>query len=109
MVPELAARWRMTSNRRLPQSRDALVVATAALAERPLELHVELEGCELDVGALQDLQVGDVVRLAHGLDRPVCVRHAGASLCHAYIGRRGNRKAVELAGRLQPASGDVVQ
>jgi hypothetical protein len=106
--PEAAARWREGSRAvKSHAHRAPLVAATAALAHRPLALQVELEGCELDVGALQELQVGDVVRLGHALHDPASVRHAGLPLCHAYLGRRGSRKAIELAGRLHPAAGEV--
>ena len=104
---EVAARC-MTGpgNRPSRPKLEPLVPATTALARSPLGLSVELQGCEIDVGALQALQVGDVVCLEHQLHAPATVRHAGASLCSAYIGRRGGCKAVELAGCLQPAAGE---
>jgi len=106
---DLAMPWRTKSARYTPVTREPLSAATTALAERLLSLQVELEGCELDVAALQGLQIGDVVRLNHGLDTPVAVRHAGESLCRAYLGCRDSRKAVELAGRLHPAVEEVLQ
>jgi hypothetical protein len=104
--PEVAARWRKGRKQQL-RPREVLVAATEAATNESLLLQVELDGCELEVGALQGLQVGDVVRLDHGLQTPASVRHGGEPLCNAYLGRRGNRKAVELAGRLHPAPGRV--
>jgi hypothetical protein len=105
--PEAAARWRRSAHDQAPPVREPLASATAALASRSLAVQVELEGCELEVGVLRDLQVGDVVRLEHGLQSPATLRHAGAPLCRGYLGRQGNLKAVELAGRVHPAAGEV--
>jgi flagellar motor switch/type III secretory pathway protein FliN len=108
LAPEVAARWCRGTGPRAPDRRERLAAATSALAALPVRLHVGLEGCELELAALQELQVGDVVRLDHALASPVAVRHGKEHLCHAYLGRRGNRKAVELAGRLQPVAPEVL-
>lgn len=77
-----------------------LASAAEALAARPLTLEVLLEGCELDLGSLQRLQPGDVVRLRHGIETPAAIADAaGVALFTGYLGRRGACKAVELAGR----------
>jgi flagellar motor switch/type III secretory pathway protein FliN len=108
LAPEVAAKWCRGTGARLPDQRERLAAATSALAAFPVRLHVGLEGCELELAALQGLQVGDVVRLDHSLATPVAVRNGKEHFCHAYLGRRGNRKAVELAGRLQPAGREVL-
>jgi flagellar motor switch/type III secretory pathway protein FliN len=69
-----------------------------ALAARPLTLRLELAGLELDVGSLQQLAVGDVVRLPHLLSQPLTLRAAELPLqCAAYLGQRDGRYAVELS------------
>lgn len=69
-----------------------------ALAARPLTLRLELAGLELDVGSLQQLAVGDVVRLPHLLSQPLTLRAAELPLqCAAYLGQRNGRYAVELS------------
>jgi hypothetical protein len=78
--------------------RAPLVALEAALARRRLRLQVELGACELDLGTLQGLRVGDVLPLPLGLDAPARMLDAGGQhLCDAYIGRQGGSKAVELA------------
>jgi len=109
MASEAVSRWRKGPRVRRQFALEPLVSAIEASGNRPVMLDVELEGCELEVGALQGLQVGDVVRLSHGLQSPASVRHAGMSFCSAYLGRRGGRKAVELAGRARPAAGEVAR
>src|SRR5207253_1329251 len=54
-----------------------LVPVCDALADTELTLRVELAPCELGLGALQALQVGDVVRLQHGVGQPATVIDAG--------------------------------
>ncbi|TFY97075.1 FliM/FliN family flagellar motor C-terminal domain-containing protein [Ramlibacter humi] len=78
--------------------RDALCSTADALAARKLALDVRLSGCELDLGALQGLRVGDVVRLGHGLQEPVRLVDAeGCSVFGGYLVARQGRMAVELA------------
>jgi hypothetical protein len=97
IAPEAAARWRVSSRHPVVRNAPPLVPATTALAMRPVALDVQLEGCELEVGVLQGLQVGDIVCLEHALERPASVRHADATLCGAFLGRRQGHMAVELA------------
>jgi hypothetical protein len=69
----------------------------AALAGTCLELRVQLQDFELELGTLQDLQLGDVVRLGHALDAPATVTGPGAkALFSGLLVRTGDRKAVEL-------------
>lgn len=73
-----------------------------ALAPRKIALRIELTACELELGSLQDLRVGDVVPLQHSLEAPLHVNLAdGAPLCAAFLGKQGNKKAIELV-RLAP-------
>jgi flagellar motor switch/type III secretory pathway protein FliN len=68
-----------------------------ALAGHKLKLGIELAGCELTLGELAHLRVGDVVTVPHPIDEPVRVTVSGQSLCAAYLGRSQGAKAVELA------------
>jgi hypothetical protein len=92
-----AAPWRRRSESALDEARPPLVSVTEALARVELPLQVELQGCELELGALRDLQVGDVVRLPQRLDSLAAVRQDGSTLFSAHLGREGGAKAVELA------------
>jgi hypothetical protein len=76
----------------------ALAIVSDALAGVRLPLRAQLADCELDLAALQDLRVGDVVPLPHRVDAPVQVRDAqGQPVLRGYLARRGRRKALELA------------
>lgn len=69
-----------------------------ALSSSAFRLHAELEGCEVTIGALRDLQRGDVLRLRHRLDAPAVVREReGRALFSGFLVRRGARRALELA------------
>ncbi len=68
------------------------------LAKQIIQLRVSLNGCELDLGSLEHLQLGDVVRLEHKLDQALLLKTGqGELVCHAYLGRNKNKKAIELA------------
>jgi hypothetical protein len=74
-----------------------LVALESAVAGQVLRLRVELGACELDIGTLQGLQLGDVLPLLHSLDTPARVLGAGDQhVCDAYLGKQGSRKAAEL-------------
>lgn len=74
-----------------------LIAPQAAMSGQILRLKVELSACELDIGTLQSLRVGDVLPLPHSLESPARVLAAGNQhVCDAYLGRQGSRKAAEL-------------
>lgn len=88
----------------LPCKSAALASALDALVHRRIKLDVRLEGCELQLGALQGLQSGDVVRLRHRVEAPAAVTDgAGTPLFDGYLGRRGGLKAIELTAAKAPA------
>jgi hypothetical protein len=69
-----------------------------AIGERELRIEVHLEGCDIEIGALQDLQLGDVLRLRQGLDKPASVSVAGGTpVFSGFLVRSRGRKAIELA------------
>ena len=69
-----------------------------AIGDRELRIEVRLEGCDIEIGALQDLQLGDVLRLRQGLDKPATVSVAdGAAVFSGFLVRSRGRKAIELA------------
>lgn len=83
-----------------PPTVTALSTAAARLRVR---VQARLADCTLDVGALQGLQPGDVVRLDHDLAAPLLV-HApdGAPMFSGFLSSRAGFKALELAAA--PAS-----
>jgi hypothetical protein len=82
-----------------PVSTRALVPLQQALAGSAMKLRVHLADCEIAVGGLGELQVGDVLRLRHPLHAPAQVRDAdGRALFDASLVRRGGRRAAQLTG-----------
>lgn len=79
-------------------AREPLCTAAEALGTRPLSLQVELSGCEIALGQLQGLRIGDVVRLPHALDAPARLADAqGRTVFEAFLVASQGRKAIELA------------
>ena len=76
----------------------ALLGIPEAIGDRELRIEVSLEGCDIEIGALQDLQLGDVLRLRQGLDKPASVSVAdGTPVFSGFLVRSRGRKAIELA------------
>lgn len=68
-----------------------------ALANQILRLRVELNDVELDLGSLQSLAEGDVIRLPHLLSQALSVHMEGhRGICAAYLGQTNGMRAVEL-------------
>ena len=80
--------------------RHPLVPLAEAMSHRTLRLQVELAGCELPLGELAGLRVGDVLRLRHAVDAPARVRNAAAGvLFDGWLARSRGRRALELASQ----------
>jgi hypothetical protein len=78
--------------------RPAVVALAKALDTQTVHLRVGLADVELEIGNLQALAEGDVIRLPHLLHQPLRVcADDGSVLCAAYLGQVGGRRAVELA------------
>jgi len=74
-----------------------------ALARHPVALTARLDAVELSLGDLRGLRPGDVIPLPHLLDRPLAVHSTdGAALCHAWLGRNGERRALQLVSSIEP-------
>lgn len=100
---ERVARWAGGASRPVPPPGRASVVPLGrALAGGRARLRVSLLAFDLDLGALSALRVGDVLRTTHALDAPVALSvevtggAEGAPVCAGFLGRLGDRRAVEL-------------
>lgn len=72
------------------------------LADTALALPVEIGGATLGLGSLMSVGVGDVIRLDASIDALALVRGPdGAGLFQAYLGRRGELAAIEIANRFK--------
>jgi hypothetical protein len=80
-----------------PQSSVGTSSLEEALAGHSLLIRAELAGCELDLGELENLRIGDIVSLAHALDEPLLVSTPDdVPFCAGFLGRHAGSKAIEL-------------
>lgn len=80
------------------RARGGLVGIGAAMGSAPIDLRVELQGCDLALGALQSLRPGDVLRLSHRVDAPATIfDDRGHAVFRGWLARMRGRRAVELA------------
>jgi hypothetical protein len=84
------------STKRSPRPLARIVPVAQAMASRRVHLGVRLADVQLTLGALESLRPGDVVALAHRLEDPLVVTTHEAPVCHAHLGSRSGRRAVEL-------------
>lgn len=73
----------------------------AAIANEVVHLSVQFKPISLTLGQIQMLRLGDVVPIDHRLADPIAVdMRAGDSpsqlICHAWLGQRNGRVAIEL-------------
>lgn len=95
--PIAAAEATAPATARVLASRPLLGIPEA-IGNRELRVEVQLEGCDIEMGVLQDLQLGDVLRLRQQLDKPASVSVAdGAAVFSGFLVRSRGRKAIELA------------
>lgn len=79
-----------------------LLSIAQAVQHKKVRVRVELSSCDIELGNLQQIQVGDVIPLPHGLEQPLQVKFAsGEALCLAFLGTRATKKAIEV---LAPSS-----
>lgn len=71
----------------------ALEQMAQRMAEVPLPVSVRFRGRSMGAREISRLEVGDVVRLGHGSDRPLDVVVGDVTLAHAAIGVNGTRVA----------------
>lgn len=75
----------------------------AAVSGYDVQIQVTLKPCELDLGTLSELRLGDIIPLPHSLDAPLIVSIGRNALCAGFLGRRGAARAIELASEASPA------
>jgi hypothetical protein len=102
----LADAWCETAVSTIPARpavpRTPAVPLSAVVAERPVRVAVHLSAVELNLGALQSLAVGDVIRLPHRLDEALQVNvdlddaPSRTPLCRAHLAQKDGRLVAEL-------------
>ncbi len=74
-----------------------LLSIAQAVQHKKVRIRVELSSCDIELGNLQQIQVGDVIPLPHGLEQALQVKFAsGDALCLAFLGTRATKKAIEV-------------
>jgi hypothetical protein len=92
-VPSVASSPAPTAAAPLP----TLVPADAACRAQQVRVDIRLAGCELDLGTLAGIRVGDIIPMTHSLESPLQMVVEGRTLGSGFLGRHGNVKAIELA------------
>ena len=88
---------------RSPELQPALPEVDAALRGVPVTVSVRFSPLKLSASDLNDLAVGDVIRLDHPVDRPLIGEVEGQALFLAQPGRAGRNVAVEVVDVLEEA------
>ena len=82
---------------RFAAEKAAVAPVWEAVSPLACAMRAELEPVDLSLGAVKALRIGDVIELAHSLDRPLLAKAAtGELLCEAFLGRAGTHRAIEL-------------
>lgn len=66
----------------------------AALAEVPVDVCIQLSSTSLSAAEVEELALGDVIRLEHPVDRPLIGLMDDRVVLHGTLGQRGRRRAV---------------
>jgi flagellar motor switch/type III secretory pathway protein FliN len=72
----------------------------AALAEVPVDVCLQLASTSLSAAEVEELALGDVIRLEHPVDRPLIGLMDDRVVLHATLGQRGRRRAVLITDLL---------
>jgi flagellar motor switch protein FliM len=79
---------------------------TEKLSDVEVDLRVTLDDSSVPARELAALQIGDVLRLDHRIDRPVRGRVGDLDVLRGHPGRRGRRLAVQITSLNQPNASD---
>lgn len=67
------------------------------IAGKPISLTAMLGQAQIDIGTLQSIAIGDVIRIQTRVDQPATlITREGATLCQGYVGSRNNFKSIQL-------------
>lgn len=77
--------------------RAVLTKIVDALSNQRLQLHVLAGEAQLELGLLQTIVVGDVIKLDTRVDQPLrVVNGESGRVCNAYLGTQQGRKSIQL-------------
>ena len=96
IAPQILANWLPLKQPRTALDRQHSAKET--FKNLTASLTAELSPVTLSIGEISSLAVGDVVRLQHAVITPVYVKTAaGGILCRAILGKKDERRALQLA------------
>jgi len=85
---------------RRPQPRGGLPDAFSALASQPLALRAELGSTSLTIGEIENLAIGDVIKLDQSCDTPIRISVGmQQTIADGQLGLQSGNKAVKLRSR----------
>ncbi|WP_028388029.1 FliM/FliN family flagellar motor C-terminal domain-containing protein [Legionella fairfieldensis] len=67
-----------------------------ALADKPIDLSVHLKPLRLEVNKLIHLEVGDVIKTDHQLDKPLLLQHQKQFVDKVHLGQWHDHKSIQL-------------
>lgn len=88
--------------------RDPVTSIWRAVSDEVVHVDVGMQAFDLDLGSLASIRVGDLLRTAHRLDRPLAVHYrvpggrGRAEMCVGYLGKVGSARALLLARSGEP-------
>jgi flagellar motor switch/type III secretory pathway protein FliN len=92
-----AAYLRPAEAARTARSAAPLEKPLSLLATRAVRVVAQLGEAEIDIGTLQSLAVGDVIKLDTRVDQPAQIFSTdGTPLCHGHLGTRDGHKSLQL-------------
>lgn len=93
----LAGAPRMQTRQDDTSSGASLRAVTESIRNHRLSLNVRLSDVEIDLGTLEQLQIGDVIPLPHALSETLKVFNSdGELVCNGFLGKIEDQKALEL-------------
>lgn len=67
------------------------------ILNKPISLTAILGQAQIDIGTLQSIAIGDVIRVQTRIDQPATLAtREGITLCQGYVGSRNNYKSLQL-------------
>jgi len=88
--------WFSSGARDDGRAEERLAALTAKLMQTPIPLTAYFEQTPATVSDIVNLQIGDVIKLDHGIDQPLTIKIHHIPKFHATIGTMGHRYAMQI-------------
>jgi len=88
--------WFSSGSRDDGRAEERLAALTAKLMQTPIPLTAYFDQTPATVSDIVNLQIGDVIKLDHGIDQPLTIKVHHIPKFHATIGTLGHRYAMQI-------------